>query len=234
MKILIVIIVALAAFIGLKILQLLIKRLAKRYVSWKKWSNIMPLAGLIVWLIILFWALNFLFQDKSYYNVIIISIIVVLSLTIGWFFLKDIISGIVFRIQNDYSYGEFVQFGEITGRLNEMQLTHISLHTMDGKSIKIPYSRLSNEIISLKLETKSYEQNKFTIKINKKYQKKEIEDFIIAALNKSHWRLGYTLPQVKFLNEDQNYYLFEIQVQVRNQKHLDYIKNTLTKRFTSM
>ena len=166
MKILIVVIIVLSAFIGLRIIKLLIKRLAKKYAVWKKLLTLLPLAGFIIWLIILFWAVNYLFQDKSYYNVIIISIIVVLSLTIGWFLLKDIISGIIFRIQNNYSYGEFVQFGKISGRLNEMQLTHISIHTIDDKSIKIPYSRLSNEIISLRLEKKSYEHNRFTMNVN--------------------------------------------------------------------
>lgn len=231
MKILFVIIIALSAMIGMRVIRLLIRQLMKKYSILKKLLNLMPLAGFIIWLILLFWAINYLFQDKSYYNVIIISIIVVLSLTIGWFFLKDIISGVIFRMQNNYSHGEFVQFGKISGRLNEMQLTHISIHTTDGKSIKIPYSRLSNEIISLKLESKSYDHNRFIMNVKKKYSRKETEDLMITELNNSPWRLGSTLPQVKFLNEDQANYSFEIQVQVRNQKHLNNIKNILLKKF---
>ena len=173
-----------------------------------------------------------IFNDKSYYYVIIISIIVVLSLTIGWFLLKDIIAGIIFRIQNNYSHGEYVQFGEISGQLDEMLLTHISVHTKDGKSIKIPYSKLSNEIISLKLETKSYENNRFIMDISRKFPREETENIIFDLLNKSPWRLGNTLPLIKFLDMDKDHYSIEVQVQVRNQKHLNHIQDNLLKRFS--
>ena len=232
MKILIVIIVVLSAFIGTGIIRLIIKQLIRKYGILKNLQKLMPLAGLIAWLIILFWAVNYLFNDKSYYYVIIISIIVVLSLTIGWFLLKDIIAGIIFRIQNNYSHGEYVQFGEISGQLDEMLLTHISVHTKDGKSIKIPYSKLSNEIISLKLETKSYENNRFIMDISRKFPREETENIILDLLNKSPWRLGSTLPSIKFLDMDKDHYSIEVQVQVRNQKHLNHIQDNLLKRFS--
>ncbi len=231
MKIIFVLFIILLTFIGMRIIQLIARQLIKKYAVLRKLLNLIPLVGLIIWLIILFWAVNYLFQDKSYYLVIIVSIIVILSLTIGWFLLKDIIAGIIFRIQNNYSQGEFVQFGKLSGRLNEMHLTHISIHTKDGKSIKIPYSRLSNEIISLRLETKSFESDRFIINVNKKYPKKETEDIIFALLNNSPWRVGNAVPQVKFLNEDTDGFSFEILVQVRNQKHLNNIKESLIKRF---
>jgi hypothetical protein len=232
MKFFLVLIIVLSAVVGMRFIRLIIKQLINKYVAWSKLLNLLPLASLILWIIILFWAVNYLFRDKSYYQLIIISIIVILSLSTGWFFLKDIIAGVFFRIQNNYSQNEFVQFGKISGRLNEMHLTHISIQTNDGRSIKIPYSRLSNEIISQRLETKSFENDRLIININKKHHKKETEDIIFALISNSPWRIGIALPTVKFLKEDPDHYSFELQVQVRNQKHLDNINDSLLKRFS--
>ncbi len=231
MKILLVFIIVLSSIIGMSIIGVIGNQLRTKYSSLKKWLKWMPLFGLIFSFIILFWAVHYLFQNRLYYNVIIISIIIVLSLIIGWFLLKDIFAGIIFRIQNNYAQGEYVQFGAISGRLHELQLTHISLNTQDGKAIRIPYSRLGNEIISVKLETKSYENNRFELSVKSKYTKNEAEERILTILNNTPWRLGNSLPLVNFVKEDKDWYTFEIHVQVRNQKHLNHIKDSLSKRF---
>lgn len=231
MKTIIVLVVIGCVFAGMEIIRLLIRQLVKRYSGWKKLADLMPLAGLIIWLVVLFWLVNYLFKYKSYYNIIVTSIIVILSLATAWFFFKDLIAGIFFRTLNNYSQGEFVQFGKISGRFNEMHLTHISMHTEDGRSIKIPYSRLSNKIISLKPETRSFENNRVVIHINKIYPKDETETTMYNLLNSSPWRIGTLMPQVKFVGEDNDHYSYEIQVKTRNQSHLDHIKNNLQGRF---
>lgn len=231
MKTIIVLVVIACVLAGMEIIRLLIRQLVKKYTGWKKLLNLLPLAGLIIWLVVLFWLVNYLFKYKSYYNIIVVSIIVILSLATTWFFFKDLIAGIFFRILNNYSQGEFVQFGKISGRFNEMHLTHISMHTEDGRSIKIPYSRLSNKIISLKPETRSFENNRIIISINKIYPKNETETTIYNLLNSSPWRIGMLMPQVKLVEEDNEHYSYEIQVKTRNQNHLDHIRNTIQRRF---
>ncbi len=232
MKLIIVSVVIVSAIILMRIFLFFIKLLVKKYSDWKKFLNILPLAGFILWIFILLWAVNYLFGDKSYYQVIIISAIVILTLAFGWFFLKDLVAGIIFRLQNNYTNGEVLQIGEISGRLNKMLLTHITIDTNNDNTLKIPYSRLSNEIISQKSQTKSFENNRFTLSTNKKLSQKDTEDAIGTILKNSPWHIGYRLPASKLLNEDDKHYHFEIQLQVRNEKHLLHVKNVLLKKFS--
>ena len=67
---------------------------------------------------------------------------------LAWFVVKDFIAGIVFKVQNDLQANNNIQFGKITGIIKSQHLTHMKVETTTGQVIKIPYSRLNQDIIS--------------------------------------------------------------------------------------
>ncbi len=185
----------------------------------------------ITWLVVLFWSISYLFGKGNYYSLVINCLIVIISVLISWFFLKDLVAGIIFRGQNRYTPGDYVQFGELEGKVESFSLTHISVNTKDGKLLKLPYSRLNNQVISQKSDLKSFQKYTFVLTTNKKEERKMTESSILTFLMVSPWRSGKMVPEVKFNEENDQGYLFEIQIQLRNPNHFIYLKESLEKRF---
>lgn len=233
MKTIIVLAIILVTYFILKYVQVILKRLSKKNNFIRNVNRILPLVVGVIWLVIVFWSANYLIDYKSYYNFVVLCMIIVLSVLIGWFFIKDFIAGIIFRIQNNYSEGDFLQFGETAGKIEALFPTHISVNTKEGKIVKLPYSRLSNEIISQKTTLKTFEENTYILKTNKNESCKLTEDIIKNTLLVSPWRIGNKQPEVQFIEEDDHFYSFKIQLQVRNQKHLSNLKEILEKKFRS-
>ncbi|MBN2349605.1 MAG: mechanosensitive ion channel [Bacteroidales bacterium] len=231
MKPIIVLVIVTATYFVLKFLQVVIKRFGKKYFILKTVGRMLPLIVSVTWVVIVFWSANYLFNEKSYYKLVIICMIVILSVLIGWFFIKDFIAGVIFRVQNNYAEGDHVQFGEVAGRVESLYLTHISLQTQEGRLVKVPYSRLGSEIISQKTESKTFEKNSFILKTRKTESVTSTEESIRNILMTSPWRISNTQPNIKFVGEDDLSFHYNILVQVRNQKHLDYLAEALDKRF---
>lgn len=235
MKILIVALVALSMFLLLKVIRLSIERINKSNRLRKQIRVIEPVLTFLFWVIILFWGLKFLLEEKSYYPLLLFSIIIILCLALGWFFVKDFIAGIIFRIQNDYSIGEMVQFGNISGKVYSILATHICIQTPEGKIIKIPYSRLSNELISQKPDFKALEQHKYTLRVSGKGQNsKEISEKLLQTMLLSPWIMGQKSPMINFLGEDHDTYTFEIMAYTRNEKHFGYLISMLKDHFNQI
>jgi small-conductance mechanosensitive channel len=231
MKILIVVLVLAGSFLLIHITGNIIKLLIKRYHKWRFLGKILPLVELIVGLVVVFWTINFLFKNKSYYSILVISIIVVFIGFLSWFLIKDLIAGYVFRLQNNLRPGTEIQLGRSKGRLLSMHATHIIIETGDGKTVKIPYSRISNEIVSEQPEETIADDSVLTLRLNSCINIQETEEEIRKAILNSPWRLLYRDPVIKLKSQNENFSEFEIQVKTRNNKHLHYLYNSLVKKF---
>ena len=231
MKIIVVFTVVLITLLILKFASILAKKFSKKYRIISELKRLIPVISPVVWVIVGFWSVKFLFQDEIYYNLVMSSTIVIISALLGWFFIKDFIAGIVFRLQNKFTKGDYIQFGELSGHLESMLLTHIVIQSKDNKLLKIPYSRISSEIISEKMETKSFEESKFIIETSKTETVKNTTLAIRKMLLASPWLIINYDPEVKFISESELSFQFEICVQARNSTHINYVKEALNKKF---
>lgn len=230
MKLVIVILILLAVALLLRILKLVVKRIGENSRWINKVDNIEPLFGLVVWLIAVFWAVYYLFYDKNYYNFIVFALIGLLVVAFSWFFVKDFMAGILFKTQNNFVPGEVVQLMGVSGKLRAMLLTHVSIYTDDGEVVKIPYSKVSGEIISKKSVSGQVGCNYFEIKVPKKEELETYLNLFEKILLASPWRIKDSKPDVKLKSETDDFYVFEIHFEARSEKHLKYVADYLRKR----
>lgn len=217
--------------IALRYTSLIIRRIKESSQFGKKLHVLEPVLSLLVWIIVIFWGVNFLFGEKPYYNFIIFALIALVFASISWFFVKDLMAGIAFKLQNEYLPGDIVQFGQISGKLNELLLTHVSIYSNDGKLVKIPYSRLSNEIISQKSVGGSFNQNQYLLNVPKKYSVEKTREILLNLLINSPWRIRKKAAAVYLKAETSEAFDFQIQVETRNEKHFNYLITILKRRF---
>ncbi|NJO88237.1 MAG: hypothetical protein HC831_04135 [Chloroflexia bacterium] len=109
--VIVLIILVIVAFI-LKVLKLLLKRAGESSAIGKKIAAYEPLISPFAWIAFIFWSVNYLFYDKTYYNFIVFALIALIFISLSWFFVKDFVAGIAFKVQNNYAAGDNVQFGK--------------------------------------------------------------------------------------------------------------------------
>jgi len=220
MKIIIVVIIGILVFVFLKALNTLHVYVNRKYKKWTRKLNLIPAVEFISWLIYIFWAIDFLFKNKLYYQYLVISIVIIVVVFLAWFVVKDFIAGIVFKVQNDLQTKSNIQLGAICGVIKAQHLTHIQIETSAGQILKVPYSRLNHEIISEISDTTSNEDFKFQIQIKKTKNKKETEDLLNFHIINSPWSNFNIKPVTKLLSEDENLYTFDVTASTLNHKHM--------------
>lgn len=228
MRFLIVAVVIALTITILKVINLITQRFYATLKYGKLIRSLQPVLVFLLWTGLVFWMVYYLFYDKPYYDFIVFSLIVILGLAIGWFFIKDMIAGIAFKAQNQYMPGDLVQFGEVEGKIDAFLPTHVSIYTNDGKLIKIPYSNLTNKVISQKSESGTYGKNQFTLKV-KTNNDKDILERINSILISSPWRVKGRKPEIKIKSENHDFKIYEILIETRNEKHLKYIEAYINK-----
>ena len=231
MKILIAAIILTGTYFLIRLTGNLLKFLFNRHLKWKFLLTLIPFLELILGLSAVLWAINFLFQTKSYYNILMISIVVIFVGFVSWFLLRDIVAGYVFRIQNNFRPGAKIQLGTTIGKLLSMNVTHIIIETGDGRTIKIPYSRISGETVSEQHEEIIAEESSLILRLISSKSLNEIEDDIRKAIMNSPWRLLHREPIIKLKSQNGEYFEYEIRVKTRNKKHQQYLYNSLLKKF---
>ncbi len=231
MKVLIVIASVIGTILLVRIVEMLLRFFVGNRQRMKFIIRYFPIFELSAALLIIFWAVDYLFSAKSYYQTIMLSLVISFLALISWFVVRDLIAGIVFRTQNNLNRGSLVQLGNIAGKLLHMYATHIIVETNEGKTIKIPYSRLTNEIISEHSEEGARDDSVLTLKVNKKASWKETESELKNILLNTPWRLLNSELKIKLLSEQDNYYEVEIFVKTRSKKHEENLYALLADKF---
>lgn len=231
MKILIVIAIAAGSVLLVRILEIVIRTIIGNRVKLKFIHRLLPVFELLIGLALIFWAVNFLFFDKPYYFILTIILVSMSVMLISWYVFRDVLAGIVFRTQNSLPRGAAIQLGDIRGRMLGLRSMHIIIETEEGKTIRIPYSRISGEIISEQLETGLHEDSTLILNLPKNKSWAQTEVIIKNTLMNSPWRLLKSEPVIQLLSEDNNSYRAEIHVKTHSKSHEARLYQILSDKF---
>lgn len=231
MKILIAIAIVSASLILIRITEMLIRYFVGRRKRLKFLIRLFPLFELVTVAIIIFKLIDYLFSKSSYYEVIVISLIIIFIAFISWFLIRDLIAGIVFRTGNNFRSGSAVQFGNDKGKLLHMRASHIIIETREGKTIKIPYSRIANELISEHSDEGVREDSILIVRMPKSNAWNETESALRNILLNAPWRLLGSDPHVELIAEEEEFYEVEIHVKTRSSKYVENLFALLSRKF---
>ena len=231
MEILFILISVSAVFVFFRITRILLKRFGQRYAMLKKLTRAYPVIEVIVWAVIIFWATSVLFGERVYYPYIVTAMAVITLALATWFYFRDVVAGMVFRSQNDLVPGDNIQVGPISGHLKSIHLTYVEVVSDNGSTIKIPNSRLSQELISASSTPEGLEEFKIRLAVDRQLPKPEIEEMIRKEVANSPWCDYKNPPVIKLKDETDRTYFFDVMVYNMNRKHHSIIEKALKNRF---
>lgn len=234
MKIILVLLIGIAIFAFFKISGILLKKVSHKYAVLKRLDRMLPVVQVLTWTIFVFWANGVLFRDRIYYPYIVTGMAFFAMALAVWFFLRDVVAGLVFRSQNDLMPGENIQVGAITGQVRSVHLMHIVVATDNGSTIKIPNTHLSRELISGSTTPEGLEEFKIQLSVNKQLAKPEIEEKIRNEVANSPW-CDYKLPPIiKLKDENDSSYVYDVVIYTLNHQHLRIVEKALKEKFENI
>lgn len=233
MKILLVLITGTAIFAFFKISGILLGKVSHKYAVLKSINRIFPAIQIISWTAYVFWANGVFFKDREYYVPIVIGMALIVMVMVGWFLFRDVVAGVVYRIQNDLNIGDNIKIGMIAGQIKSVHLTHIEIATDNGTTIKIPNTRLSQDLISGSTTPEGLEEFKIQLAFSKHLAKPEIEEKIKSEVANSPWCDYKNAPVIKLKDEDENTYFYDVVIYTLNHKHLRIVEKALKRKLES-
>ena len=229
MKIIIALLIALLIFLGLKTIGLLVKRLSHRHAGLDFLINLMVAVEFMVWLFFIFWAIDYLFREKFYYPYLVGALILIVIGFLGWFLLRDIFAGIIFRVKYNLKTGAHIRAGDISGNIKSLYLTCLKIRTDDGQLLRVPYSRINHELITELLHPDTLEENILRLQVDSSLSKPQAETLIRTTVMNTPWSNLKEEPTIKFLQENEKGYVVEVILFSLSAKHINYIETVLNK-----
>ena len=230
MKIITVIIVGAAIFAFLTVTRVFLRRRDHKHSKWNKARKALPLAGSIIWTAFVFWGSGMLFSGRMYYTYIVAGMVLIILGLVTWYFIRDVFAGALFKLQNELDQGDFIKIGNISGQIKAAKLTHLEITSESGQTIKIPHTRLNQELISSTSSPEGLEEFSIRLVHDKRYTKPELEEKIRFVLSTSPWCSFKQAPVLVLQHEDTQAYTYDLLIYTMNHQHLRIVEKQLKSR----
>jgi hypothetical protein len=115
----------------------------------QKVMPVLAILELLLWTIIIFWSANIFLSSRSYYPILVITLAVLFTLTLTWFYLKDIVAGYIFRVRHNPVKGQILTCEAVHGSVRMLGLSQLTVETDNGQWLRIPYSSVVTRSLSL-------------------------------------------------------------------------------------
>lgn len=224
-KVLIVLLIGLAVFVGFKVIRLVLARSESPRLR-NSAVYLVPIE-ILVWTAYFFQSLYYLFGTRSYYNYLLAALVLTGLGLLVWFYLKEVIAGAFFRLQHNPKTGRYLQTSSREGVIRRISATHIYLDTPGGKVVRLPFSRLVGSEFSLTAHKEHAHDLTFSIKVSKQWSRDETINRIRQAALLSPY-CSYKEPvEVKVEDESPSSYACTVEVRPMSQRFGSRIEKDL-------
>jgi small-conductance mechanosensitive channel len=195
-------------------------------------SGLIPIVELGFWLFFLSWY-SFLFASGGQlFGYLITGLLAFVIFWLAWYYLRDVIAGIVLQAQRKLNIGDTIHTATIEGRIVRFSLTDIQLVTKDESISYIPYSWLLKTGVFQKIESQSLSSSSSIMLLSKSstdYQslEKSIRNYCLAL----PW-VDFTKPlKVHLTNKSPEGMHIEIKLYLFDRKNKGLVEEVLLKEF---
>lgn len=206
------IVIAAIIFLFFRILKIAVPLFIKKNSLKQSLHKYLPVFEFLIWIIFLIKTFKEFLEKNQYFAIFIFLVGVFVSFWASKLFLKEYISGIIFKTDKSYKTGDNISFDNFEGQIKKLKLRGLELESDKGDTVIIPYSNLLNTVISKKKISKDFVNYGFKINVSKERDIKKIFNKINEAVLTSPGVLLKNKPNIKIISEDDKNYELEVQV----------------------
>lgn len=191
----------------------------------QKVAPFLTILELLLWTIIIFWSASIFLSSRSYYPILVITLAVLFTLMITWFYLKDIVAGYIFRVRHNPVRGQMFICGGVQGSVRMLGLSQLTVETEEGQWVRIPYSSIVTCSLSLQSPRQTvYGETTLELSVRGWDNPDKMERMLRKVLAQSPWFIASKPINIQFIPEDNK---VRISFSLINHVYLQLVKDRL-------
>lgn len=167
--------------------------------------------------LLIFWALRA--------NAIISGILLALMLAVGWNIWRDLLEGAIFKLQARATVGDSIIVHGEEGKIEKTGLRHISLRTLEDRTLFIPYRELSKDAWQKTGQRSKLKSRSFELKLAD--GARTHADDVLKTVEQCPWTIADRTPEVSTLSQGR----FKVEATTLDQQTFEYLVEYVMKRF---
>jgi len=223
--------IALLLFLFLKALAKGLPFIIRKSDRKKHFSRYFSLIEVFVWILYTIFVIQQLSDSNQLYSLGLFILLMVAGFWMLWFYIKNYISGGVFKLNAKFDINDTVQVDDYQGKIIGMGNHRLELESENGEIIYIPYSKLSDAVIVKIHPGEMILSHSFTMSASAKKTVTETIDEIRFAILSLPYASLKKAPQIKLFHEDSENYVFELVVYTLEKEYFYKIEQEIRKKF---
>lgn len=227
---------AILQMLVLGLLLFLILRLVKRFLNQKiQYKDFLErswaVGEAIVWILFLIASVRQIILNPKHYTLIIISLVLILLIWVAWFALRDLVAGIILKLEGSLGLNEKIIINKTSGHIRKLSYFSLMLETDTGQKVSLPYHIVKNkEKIKETADNFTY---KTTLKLSthkEEFTATQIQDKLQQYIFQAPWIVPTHNPIILLETENSTQYQFNITIFLLHQKYLLKFKEFISSK----
>ena len=227
MSLLYLVLTGVLLFLFLQLASRFLHALAKRNTFKPVVLNLFPLIELGAWVAFSFWGAWVVFGGMRYYDLVMVVMAGLLLFAIAWYVFRDFFSGMMLKSEYKLEKGQVIKTPIAEGRIVSLRRRFLELENEMGEKIRIPYSRLSNQWLSLPADTEKSFSHRMVIPLTGHVEPGSLKNLINQAMMGMPWIIGPP-PNIKILKDEEGKAVLDIRYDLLKEEHALIVEEKIT------
>ena len=198
----------------------------------KRIKNILPVIDLAMLVIALFWITHRIFSNSDALPYITTALTIILLILLGWFWGRDFVAGIILKSENYFELNKKIQLNNKSGKIIKTTLRYLEFETDDGESVRVPYSKISNDYFSKLSPDEKFESHQITLFVKEVAEPNTLRESIRKNIYNSPWYLAGKEPVIEIDSSAEGGYKINLNIYTINSSQADLIRQELAAKLT--
>ncbi|GEM_PF-4406769 len=213
-------------FLGMRRLKNFLGTSLSKFSRFEELSRLIPAFEGLTWLLFVLLAISLIFKDKLFYSVGILMVLVVTVGWLSWFFVRDFVAGMMLRSSQTFELGDRLRVQDFEGVLQRIGHFSMTLEGDDGQSTVIPFSTVSDTMLTRIGAGTLLKSRTFQVKITPEKSSNAIQQIRQLALI-APWTSIMHEPKIKFITENHDSIIYEVTVFGLEENYFRHIQKYL-------
>lgn len=218
MNLLYFLITGLAIFIFLKFGARILDALLLRMSLKPETTRWFPLVEIVIWVAYVYWGSYVLFGHIRYYDLLVLSMTLLLAFGIAWFFFRDFFAGLMVRSDYGLKTGLFIRTPVAEGYIVRLGSRFLELKNDKGEMIKLPFSQISRQWLQLPADMGNSLSSQLLISLPGDINVPLLRKTVEAEMMGMPWIIG-TPPGITIRMNQQGQIILDVRYDLLKEEH---------------
>jgi small-conductance mechanosensitive channel len=178
-----------------------------------------PILELVLWVLLAFKVITHYFSEESYFSLIMAGFIIVSLIILSLFILKDFVAGLILKSEYGLTKGLSISTKDFSGKIQRSSLLNAEILTDDQEIIKVPYSKISGEIIKIPVKGDLLRKYEFVLRFPAKKSIDETKKIAFKRLISKPWIIPSKKPELLYKKTESGFHVFKVYLFCLNEEH---------------